>query len=273
MKIIATAITTVALSLLATAYTQAVEHVNVAVETGSKPLSFEDESGHLSGYEVDVIKALDDVITDYEFDIEAVDASAAEVGLTTGRYAFIGGGLFKNAKREARFLFPDYPNGASIITLYIHDGRSDITSLADLPDKRISPVTPNGGIYNLLKKYNEEHKNKPSQQLNITTGEGVSIADRFKQLDEGIYDALIIPNNLGFPEIRDKLNLHVHPVNQPVQVTPTYFVLNKQQILLKNALDKGLKEISNNGTLSSLNKKWYGEDNLALISENLATKK
>lgn len=265
MKLLSAISLSLALALpVSTVY--AAKTVNVAVEAGSKPLSFEDANGVLTGYEVDVLKALDEVVPDYNFKVEALDASAAEVGLSTGRYAFIGGGLFKNAKRQERYLFPDQPNGASIITLFIKEGRTDINSLDDLPGKKVAPVTPNGGIFNLLTSYNAKHKDDPAKQIAITAAEGISTADKYRQLDSGAYDAIVSPNNLGFEEIKQQLNLKLTTAKNPVQINPTYFVLNKKETELKVALDKGLKTLRDNGTLSQLNKKWYGVDNLAFLN-------
>ncbi|PWC17215.1 transporter substrate-binding domain-containing protein [Brenneria corticis] len=265
MKLLSVLSLSLALSLAVSSAYAAPKTVNVAVEAGSKPLSFEDEKGVLSGYEVDVLKALDEVVADYDFKVEAVDASAAEVGLTTGRYAFIGGGLFKNPKRQERYLFPEQPNGASIITIYIKQGRNDINKLDDLVGKKVSPVSPNGGIFNLLTSYNAQHKGSPDKQIKITTAEGVSVADRYRQIDDGTYDALVLPNNLGFDDIRKELNLKVEAAKEPVQVNPTYFVLNKKETALKKALDDGLNTLHDNGTLTRLNEKWYGVDNLAFL--------
>ena len=231
--------------------------ITVAVETGSKPLSFENEKGELTGYEVDVLKALDDVVTDYDFTIEAVDGDATQVGLDAGKYALIGGGLYRTPAREEKYLFPDEINGVSLINIYVKESNNSVKSLADLAGKKVVPSSPNGGIFNLLTKWNAEN---PDKKITINTAEGVSVADRYKSVDSGEYDALVLPNNLGFNEIKAQLALKVKPVDTPVQINPTYFVLGKNETELKKSLDAGLKTLRENGTLSQLSTKWYGED-------------
>lgn len=193
------------------------KRVTVAVETGSKPLSFENEKGELTGYEVDVLKALDAVVADYDFTIEAVDGDATQVGLDAGKYALIGGGLYRTAKREEKYLFPDEINGVSLINIYVREERSDIASLADLSGKKVVPSSPNGGIFNLLTAWNADH---PDRAIEILTAEGVSVADRYKSVDSLEYDAIVLPNNLGFNEIKAELGLKLKPVETPVQVNP-----------------------------------------------------
>jgi len=242
----------------------AAKTVSVAVETGSKPLSFEDENGELTGYEVEVIKALDEIVAEYDFQIESVDADAAQVGLEAGKYAFIGGGAYKTAEREEKYLIPDEFNGVSLVYIYVKEGNDSIKTLADLVGKKVVPSSPNGGIFNLLTSYNEEH---PDAQITIETADGVALADRFKSVDSGEYDALVLPNNLGFNEIKEELGIKVVPVETPVAVNPTYFLLSKDQTDLKEKIDAGLKTLRENGTLSELSTKWYGEDTIKFYQQ------
>jgi ABC-type amino acid transport substrate-binding protein len=239
-----------------------VKKVNVALESGSKPLSYIDESGRKTGYEYDVLLAVDGLISGYDFNIEYVEADATQIGLETGKYALIGGGLYKTPEREAKYLVSAEPNGASLINIYVHEDDNAIRSLDDLVGKSLVPSTPNGGIFNLLTRYNEEH---PGAAITITTGEGVSLADRFKSVDTKQYDAIVLPNNLGFPEIKQQLNLRVKAVETPVQINATYFVFAKDQADLAAKVDAALKTLRANGKLSELNTKWYGSDPLAFL--------
>lgn len=242
----------------------AAKTVSIAVETGSKPLSFEDENGELTGYEVEVIKALDEIVAEYDFQIESVDADAAQVGLDAGKYAFIGGGAYKTPERAEKYLIPDEFNGVSLVYIYVKEGNDSIQSLDDLVGKKVVPSSPNGGIFNLLTSYNEEH---PDAQITIETADGVALADRFKSVDSGEYDAVVLPNNLGFNEIKEELGLKVVPVATPVAINPTYFLLGKDQTDLKEKIDAGLKTLRENGTLSELSTKWYGEDTIKFYQQ------
>lgn len=238
--------------------------VNVALNAGSKPLSFEDDNGELTGYEVELLEAVDENIEEYDFNLESVEEDSVQVGLDAGKYDLIGGGLYKTPEREAKYLFPDEISGVSLINIYVREDDNSIASLDDLVGKNVAPSSPNGGIYNLLTAYNEEH---PNAQITVNTAEGISVADRFKSLDSGEYDAIVIPNNLGFDEIKETLNLKVKAVEEPVKVNPTYFVLGKDQTDLKEKLDAALVELREDGKLSELSIKWFGEDTFTYYQE------
>ena len=55
------------------------------------------------------------MIDGYNLTIESVSAEATQVGSDTGKYALIGGGLFKNEEREELYLFPEEYTGISTI--------------------------------------------------------------------------------------------------------------------------------------------------------------
>ncbi len=241
-----------------------VKKVNVALESGSKPLSFEDEKGNKVGYEVDVLQAVDALIPDYDFNLEFVESDATSIGLDAGKYALIGGGLYKTKEREEKYLLPEAINGVSLINIYVHEDENGIKSIDDLVGKNVVPSTPNGGIYNLLTSYNAEH---PDAQITITTAEGVSVADRFVSVDAGQYDALILPNNLGFNEIKAQLGLKIKAVETPVAINGTYFALSKDQAELSEKVSGALKTLRENGTLSELSLKWYGEDTIQYFED------
>lgn len=238
--------------------------VNVAVEAGAKPLSFEDDNGELTGYEVEVLQEIDEIVEEYDFNLEAVEGDSVQIGLDAGKYALIGGGLYKTPEREEKYLFPEEINGVSLINIYVSEDDTSITSLDDLVGKNVVPSSPNGGIYNLLTTYNQEH---PDTQITVNTAEGASLADRFLAVDSGEYDAIVLPNNLGFDEIKETLNLKVKAVEEPVKINPTYFVLGKDQTDLKEKLDEALVELKEEGKLSELSIKWYGEDTFTYYEE------
>lgn len=238
--------------------------VIAAVDTGSKPLSFEDEEGKLTGYEVDVLNAINELIPGYEIQIEAVESDATQIGLETGKYALIGGGLYKTPEREEKYLLPDAISGVSTIKIFVNGDNDSIKTLDDLVGKKVSPPSPNGGIYNLLTEYNEEH---PDAKIDFETADGVAIADRFTDISNGTYDALVIPDNLGYDEIIKELNLNVKVVDEPVKVNPTYFALAKGQEDLLNKVNTALTTLREDGTLSKLSVQWFGEDKIAYYTE------
>jgi len=228
--------------------------VVVAVATEEKPLSYTDDKGNLVGYEVDALKAVDELIPEYEFDIQAVEADSQQIGLDTGKYALIAEGLFKTPEREEKYLIPEENVGASLIKITVRADDDSIKTLDDLVGKNVAPVSPNGGIYNLLTEYNNSH----SGQITIITQEDMSAAEKYQAVADGKYDAVVLPS-LGFEEIKTALNLDIKQT-EPVKINYTYFVLAKDQTDLLVKVNGALKTLKSNGTLSKLSIQYFGED-------------
>lgn len=242
-----------------------VTKVVVAVETGSNPLSFIDDDGNIVGYEVDVLAAIDELIPEYEFELEIVGGDATQVGLETGKYALIGGGLYKTAEREEKYLLPDAICGVSTIKAYVRSDDDSIHTLDDVVGKKVTPVGANGGIYNLLYTYNEEH---PDAQIEINVAsDDLGAADRLQSVANGEYDVYIIPDNLGTIALIEALGLNIKEVEDPVKVNGTFFALAQGQEDLRDKVNAALVTLRENGTLSELNIKWYGEDKIAYYED------
>jgi L-cystine transport system substrate-binding protein len=231
--------------------------VMVAVENASQPLSFTNSEGELDGYEIDILDAINQATVDFNIEVESVSAEATQVGLDSGKYAFIGGGLYQTEERLEYYAFPEESTGASIIRIYVHESNDDIQSLDDLVGKNVAPVTPNGGIFNLLTSYNEEN---PDNQIEINLGESGDHAQRLQSIHDQQYDALVIPTNLNIDGIIEDLDLDVKPVEEPVQVNETYFMFAPGQEELMASFDEAVSQLKDDGTLPEISEKWFGEN-------------
>jgi L-cystine transport system substrate-binding protein len=231
-----------------------VKKVVVAVAAGNKPLSFVDDAGNLVGYETDALRLIDELIPEYEFDLQSVEDDAQQIGLDAGRYALIAEGLFKTPERTEKYLLPEENIGVSLIKIVIRGSEEKIKTLDDLVDRKVAPCSPNGGIFNLLTTYNNSHDRK----ITIETQEGLSPADAFSGVASGKYDAVVRPS-LGFDEIKARLNLDIKQ-SDPVKVNNTYFVLAKNQADLAERVNSVIKTLKQDGELSELSKKYFGED-------------
>jgi len=235
--------------------------ITAAVENDSKPLSYTDNNGGLTGYEVDLLKAVDAALPDYTIKIESVGADATSIGLDTGRYQVIGGGLYGTAKRQATYLLPG-PTGASAVQIYKKKG-APYQSLNDLVGKNVAPVTPSGGIFNLLTTWNTEH---PAAQIKIQTNDSLTQAQLLQGVNDGTYDAVVRPSNLGEGDLIAQLGLNVVTAEKPIVINKTYLAVAKNNAALNDALNSALTKLRADGTLSKLSKQYFGEDVTVYLS-------
>ena len=235
-----------------------VRTIKIATAAESKPLSWGAIGTEPQGYEPDVLRAINAKLPQYKFEMEGAADIAQETGLATGKYDMASGGYYKAPAREKQFLIPDSPMGASLMKIYSRKD-SNITGMKDLVGKQIVPVTAGGGVYKFVTKWQQEN---PGYKIDITASSaGVPYPDRLKEVQNGKYDALVLPSNLGEQTVIDNQKLDVK-ASEPVAINNTYLLIHKSEEnkALVDDVNRVLRELKDDGTLSKISQKWFGED-------------
>lgn len=121
--------------------------------------------------------------------------------------------------------------------------------------KKLTPMSPSGGLRSILNGYNAKHPDKP---LTIESMEFPSNADNLKRVDEGKADAIFL-NKSTFDAVQETLNLDLK-VAGIVSKEPIFVVFNKENTELAEKIDKITVELTEDGTLSELAEKWFHTD-------------
>jgi len=232
--------------------------IKIATAAESKPLSWGAIGTEPQGYEPDVLRAINAKLPQYKFEMEGAADIAQETGLATGKYDMASGGFYKVPAREKQFLIPDNPLGASLMKIYSRKD-SNISGMKDLVGKQIVPVTAGGGVYRFVTQWQQDN---PGYKIDITASSaGVPYPDRLKEVQNGKYDALVLPSNLGEQTVIDNQKLDVK-ASEPVAINNTFLLIHKsdENKALVEDINKALKELKDDGTLGKLSQKWFGED-------------
>ena len=235
-----------------------VRTIKIATAAESKPLSWGAIGVEPQGYEPDVLKAINAKLPQYKFEMEGAADIAQETGLVTGKYDMATGGYFKAPAREKQFLIPASPLGASLMKIYSRKD-SNIAGMKDLVGKQIVPVTAGGGVYRFVTQWKEEN---PGYKIDITASSaGIPYPDRLKEVQNGKYDALILPSNLGQQTVIENQKLDIK-ASEPVSINNTYVLIHRSEEnkALADDISRVLKELKDDGTLGKVSQKWFGED-------------
>ncbi|MEC2159744.1 transporter substrate-binding domain-containing protein [Virgibacillus halodenitrificans] len=235
-----------------------VRTIEVTTPPTSKNLSWQTPDGEILGYEPDVLRAIDEKLEGYEFNIQAVADSAQETGLKTGKYELNVGGFYPTPERKEQFYVPEEPTGRSLIKMYVRED-SGIETLEDLVGKKITPFTAGGGTLQVVLDWQEEN---PEHKLELEESSGdIPYAQRLKEIDSGKYDAFVGPANLGQNEVIEELGLKVIGTD-PIYVGETILLIHKSEEneQLVKEVNQALKELREEGKLSDISEEYYGED-------------
>ncbi len=234
--------------------------ITVAVAPGFYPITYADDNGVAQGYDVEVFKAVDELLEDYEFVFEIADKETMNVGVQAGTYQVGINSLFKTEARTETYYMPENNMGYTAVGIIQKDG-AGINSLAQAHDegKQVAPTGASGGIRFVVQDWNEKNPDKPID-IELTTE--FSYAELFASLQNSEYDYAIdlIPVfNLQKAETVAGLI-----ISDPVDVVPTYPIVNKGETELGDAINASLATLKDNGTLSKLSVDAFGYDVFAV---------
>ena len=235
------------------------EAKRVLVSTVMKPLSWADSDGNVQGYEYDVVKEIENMLSDkYIFEIEAVPEEVQDITMEAGEADMAVGGYILNSAREEAYEVPETPIGASAMKLYIrNENKEDIKNLKDAIEKgyKLVPSSPNGGVYKAIVEWNEANGNIIEE---IPTQEGLTTAEKLTTVSEGQYDVFINPNIYDNMDVIKEMGLDMMEVEEPIKVDKTVILIKKGETDFCDEINEAMKQLTESGKLEEISNKWYG---------------
>ncbi|MBQ7725480.1 MAG: transporter substrate-binding domain-containing protein [Lachnospiraceae bacterium] len=234
-----------------------VKTVKVALAPGFYPITYADDNGEAAGYDVEVIKAIDELLPQYEFTFDIVEKETMNVGVETGTYQVGINSMFKTPERKEIYLFPETNMGYTAVGAISKEGGDKIHSFKDIYDRglKLHPTNASGTIANVIADWNEANPDAP---LDIEIVSNVDNNEALNAVRSGEYDAYIhlLPViNLWGEELISGLQ-----ISDPLDVVPTYPIINKDEAQLKDDINEALKKLKDDGTLSKISNDTFGYD-------------
>lgn len=229
------------------------EKIVVGTGTQFPNICFIDDKGNLTGYDVEVVRAIDKLLPDYSFEFKTMDFSNLLLSLGTKKIDMIAHNMAVNEERKEKFLFNEETYNYSPMYLTVNQKTKDISYLTDLKGKKvIVGATSNAAVF--FSDYNKKHDN-PFELL--YAGQGSD--DAATQLKTGRADAtLATPFAVDFSNKANDAQQKI--VGDVIINSKVYFMFNKNEYDLSKKVDEALKQLKKNGTLKKLSTKWLGAD-------------
>lgn len=245
--------------------------VQAAHTQGYVPYGYVNDSGDSDGFEISVLRAVDELLPEYEFTFVPTSDEDLLIGLEAGKYQLASKGAWFTEERAKKYLFPRTPIAASIIGLSFRtsdaDTIRDMDSFAEYSGKLV-PISPQSAQYSIIQEYNEGHPEKP---IKLVPSDTFIINDAYIWVLEGRYD--------GFLDI--KLSFQNTVLNEdganhqfadklswiPYKGIPTWPLFAKEEQELAAAYDAAMGILKENGRLAELSEQFFGEDVFQYVSE------
>lgn len=236
------------------------------------PYDFVNDKGESDGFEVAVLKAVDDKLKNYKFEYTGTSDEDLLIGLESGKYDIGVKGAWYTEERAQKFVIPDQAIGASAIGFAVRKADEnkykDIDSFAKAGGKLV-PISPQNAQYNVIQEYNKKAKHP----IELKESESFSVADAYAWVLEGRYDAYF-SIKLSFEEAVQKEDGAYHQYADqltwfPYKGIETYPLIHKNDTnkAFAKEYDKAIKELQKDGTIAKLSEKYFGEDVFSYVTD------
>lgn len=246
-----------------------IQKIRVAHTNYYVPYDFVNDKGESDGFEVAVLKEVNKLLPQYEFEYFPTSDDDLLIGVLQGKYDVGTKGVWITEERKKKYIFPQNPIAASIIGIVIRkdtaDKITDIKSFAKYSGKLV-PIGPSNAQYNIIDEYNKQNTDA---RVKLVAGDQFEAADGYVWVVEGRYDArvdikLSFQNNIekeGAPyaKYKDKLSY------VPYKAIPTWPLFNRKNQAFANAYDEAIKTLKENGTLEKLSQKYFSENIFSFV--------
>jgi L-cystine transport system substrate-binding protein len=229
-----------------------VQEVIIGTGADFPPLSFYNDKNELTGFEKDMLDAIDERLPQYTFTYQTFDFTNILMSLESNKVD-VGVHLFEyNIERDQKYLYGKEGYYKFDLNWIVREDDDSIGKIEDLAGKTYVSEGSTSNNFYLVNKWNEEH-GKPFEII-ISPNYPLVVED----LESGAADATLatISQLEGWQrEYNAKLK-----ANGQFQESPTYLLFNKDTgAQLQEDFDNALAEIKADGTLAELAVK-YGID-------------
>ena len=157
----------------------------VATAGDVPPFDYEDK-GNLTGFDIEVLKAVDEKLSDYEIQFQRTAWESIFPGLDSGHYQAAANNLSYTKERAEKYLYAA-PTAKNPNVLVVKKDDSSIKSLDDIGGKSTEVVQGTTSAKQ-LEDYNKQHSDNPTV-LNYTRADFQQIMGR---LSDGQFDYKIL---------------------------------------------------------------------------------
>lgn len=235
--------------------------ITIATSGAPKPFTYADENGELTGYDIDVAKAVFKKIGKYNVKFEKTEFTSVLSGLDTDRYQVGANNFAMNDERKEKYIYSD-PIFKNQYVIAVADDTTDVNSFADLAGKS-TEVSPGLNYATALENYNKENS---GAQVKINYSEA-ELLNVLQNVESGKYDFQLIDRAMAEQFIKEhdlKLKLvdlsaeDAEKIGSPY----SYLLIGKTDAgeALTKEINTALASAIKDGTIKKISEKYFDAD-------------
>lgn len=208
------------------------------------PLEFIDESGRLTGFEVELVQAMGNAVGEI-FTVKNIPWDTIFAGLANGAYDAVASGVTVTEERKATMDFSNPILNVGQVVIMRSTQAAQFSSIAELNGKKVGVQIGTTGDF-ALESY--------PVQRRVYDDIGLAIEDMMNgNIDAVVCDSLIASDFvLANKNYQGKMAV----VGQPFTQEDIAIAVKKGNATLLDLIDKGLKALQADGSFDTLKRKW-----------------
>lgn len=240
----------------ASAQAEPVKVTKIIVGTGTQfpKVCFIDENGKLTGFDVELVREIDNRLPQYEFEFQTQEFKSLLLSLETKKIDFVAHEMEKNPEREEKYLFNQEPYAHWRNKIVVAKDNDSVQSLDDLKGKKVL-VGATSAQAQIIENYNKENGNA----IKVVYSSG-GANDTVDQIVTGRVDATLAADfALSLIDPESKLKTTGSALSE-ADILFMFRKNDEEAQKLSDAIDGAIKELKADGTLGKLSTEWLGGD-------------
>lgn len=250
-----------------------VKTVTIAYGYSGYPIAYTTKDGTASGYDIEMLKAVDALLPDYKFEfVPSAGGDDLLLGVQSGKTNGAVRNWFQTEERKQIFSFPEKNIGLSVTGLTVKKENVDkIYDFATVSEAggHLVPVDPGDGHYTVLKNWCDAN---PDKAWDFETGQLTSSADAYAWVAEGRYDAyfsLEVSFNALVTAEEGSAHQYADVLTwTPCAAIPTYVIFSQNDKDVADAFDSVIDQVWDSGYANYIQETLYGVDYISLYGRD-----
>ena len=240
-----------------------VTKITISTSATTAPFSFTDDDNNVTGYDIDVARAVFERLPQYELEFEVIELHSTRAEVDAGRAQGSANNWNKTAEREVKYFFSDPILDCKYTALFAPD--RDISGVGSLDDLAgfSTIATAGSNVTVVLEDYNEQHSDNPIV-INYSDEDFAKMA---QDVQDGKYDFVLYPRVM-FELYNNEYHFDLEIVDVGADITNSlfngnpyaYFIISKDNEQLLKDINAALAEIQLDGTVKAISERYFGED-------------
>ena len=224
----------------------------IGIDDAFAPLGFKDESGEITGFDIDLAKELTRRLNK-EITFQSIDWTMKESELKSGNIDLIWNGytITEERKNKVDFSVPYLKNKQVIVTL----ADSNINSKSDLANKKVGAQSESSAVAAMEKEEDLYSSFNGGGAITFEDNNQALMDLEAGRLDAVVADEILVRYYLSlkgedkFKILEDNFGEEEYGVG-----------IRKGDTGMVDAFNKAYKEMQEDGTLQKISEKWFNED-------------